>query len=90
MSKQEINYSNPKEIAKYIIHQTPIGCLDLALKNLKVLLKETTLNSPEILKEIKAYKENHLTPISIKDVKSKVIISALNKDSDECYKYSRI
>jgi hypothetical protein len=85
MSKQEINYSNPKEIAKYIIHQTPIGCLDLALKNLKVLLKETTLNSPEILKEIKAYKENHLTPISIKDVKSKVIISALNKDSDEFY-----
>lgn len=85
MSKQQVNYSNPKEIAKYVIEQTPIGLLDSTLKNLKVLLKETIISSPEILKEIKIYKENHLTPILIKNVKSKAIISSLNKDSDEYY-----
>ena len=43
------------------------------------------MNNPEVLKEIKTYKENHLTPISIKNIKSKVIISSLNKDSDGFY-----
>lgn len=85
MSKKEINFSSPKELAKYIIDQTPIGLLDSSLKSLKALLKEETLNNPEVLKEIKTYKENHLTPISIKNIKSKVIISSLNKDSDGFY-----
>lgn len=85
MSKNEINFSSPKELAKYIIDQTPIGLLDSSLKSLKALLKEETLNNPEVLKEIKTYKENHLTPISIKNIKSKVIISSLNKDSDGFY-----
>ncbi len=85
MSKNEINFSSPKELAKYVIDQTPIGLLDSSLKSLKALLKEETLNNPEVLKEIKTYKENHLTPISIKNIKSKVIISSLNKDSDGFY-----
>jgi hypothetical protein len=85
MSNKEVNYSNPKEIAKFIIDQTPIGLLDSSIKNLKVLLKEETMNNPEILKEIKNYKENHLYPISIQNVKNKVIISSVNKDSDEFY-----
>ena len=85
MSNKEINFSSPKELAKYIIDQTPIGLLDSSLKSLKALLKEETLNNPEVLKEIKTYKENHLTPISIKNIKSKVIISSLNKDSDGFY-----
>ena len=85
MSKKEINFSSPKELAKYVIEQTPIGLLDSSLKSLKVLLKEETLNNPDVLKEIKIYKENHLTPISIKNIKSKVIISSLNKDSDGFY-----
>ena len=85
MSKKEVNYSNPKEIAKFIIDKTPIGLLDSSIKNLKVLLKEETMNNPEILKEIKNYKENHLYPISIQNVKNKVIISSVNKDSDEFY-----
>ena len=85
MSNKEVNYSNPKEIAKFIIDKTPIGLLDSSIKNLKVLLKEETMNNPEILKEIKNYKENHLYPISIQNVKNKVIISSVNKDSDEFY-----
>ena len=85
MSKKEVNYSNPKEIAKFIIDKTPIGLLDSSIKNLKVLLKEETMNNPEILKEIKNYKENHLYPIAIQNVKNKVIISSVNKDSDEFY-----
>ena len=85
MSNKEINFSSPKELAKYVIDQTPIGLLDSSLKSLKALLKEETLNNPEVLKEIKTYKENHLTPISIKNIKSKVIISSLNKDSDGFY-----
>lgn len=87
MSKKEkeINYSNPKEIAKYIIGQTPIGLLNSSLNSLKVLLKEEVLKTPEVLQEIKNYKESHLMPITIENVKSKVIISSLNKDSDDYY-----
>lgn len=85
MTEKEINYSNPKEIAKYVIQQTPIGLLNSSLKSLKVLLKDETLNSPEVLEEIKTYKENHLMPITIENVKNKVIISSINKDSDEFY-----
>ena len=85
MSEKEINYSNPKEIAKYVIQQTPIGLLNSSLKSLKILLKEEVLNNPEVLQEIKNYYENHLMPIEIQNVKSKVIISSLNKDSDEFY-----
>ena len=85
MSKKEI-YSNPKEIAKYIIDKTPIGYLESSIKNLTILLKEETMNNPEILKEIKNYKENHLTPITIPKVdKKKAIISSINKDSDGFY-----
>jgi hypothetical protein len=85
MKEKEINYSNPKEIAKYIIGQTPIGLLNSSLNSLKVLLKEEVLKTPEVLQEIKNYKESHLMPITIENVKSKVIISSLNKDSDDYY-----
>ena len=87
MSKKEkeINFSNPKVIAKYIIEQTPIGLLNSSLNCLKVLLKEEILKTPEVLQEIKNYKENHLMPITIKNVKSKAIISPFNKDSDDYY-----
>ena len=85
MSEKEINYSNPKEIAKYVIQRTPVGLLNSSLKSLKILLKEEVLNNPEVLQEIKNYYENHLMPIEIQNVKSKVIISSLNKDSDEFY-----
>ena len=85
MSEKEINYSNPKEIAKYIIEKTPIGLLDSSLRSLKALLKEDVLNSPEVLQELKNYKENHLMPISVEKVPSKVIISCINKDSDGYY-----
>jgi capping protein alpha len=82
-------YSNPKEIVKYFIHQTPIGLLDSSLKNLKILLNskinEDVTTTPEIIKEIKIYKEDHLMPITVKNAKSKVIISSFNKDSDGFY-----
>lgn len=87
MSKKGRNYSNPKEIAKFVIEQTPIGLLDSSLKSLKVLLKEEVLKSPEILKEIKLYKENHFMaiPVTVNEVSTNVIISSINKDSDEYY-----
>ena len=68
MSKEEILHQDPKEIAKYIISHTPIGLLDSSLENLKVLIKENILKSPEINKEIIAYKENHLIPIEIQNI----------------------
>ena len=85
MSKKEIDFSKPKELCKYIIENTPVGLLDSSLKSLKALLKEETLKSPEVVNAIKRYREDHLMPISIKDVKQKVIISSSNKDSDGFY-----
>ena len=89
MSKEEILHQDPKEIAKYIISHTPIGLLDSSLENLKVLIKENILKSPEINKEIIAYKENHLIPIEIQkekpNEKIKVIASPYNKDNEDFY-----
>ena len=88
MAENDI-FSNPNEIVKYIIHQTPIGLLDSSIKNLNVLLHEKlkvdVITIPEVIKEIKIYKENHLMPITVKNAKSKVIISSFNKDSDDFY-----
>ena len=53
MSQEKIMYQDPKAIAKYIISHTPIGLLDESLKNLKVLVKEEVLNSPEVIQELK-------------------------------------
>ena len=85
MSKEKILHQDPKEIAKYIISQTPIGLLDSSLENLKVLVKEEILKSPEIIKELTTYKETHLIPISIPNVKNKVIFCPLNKDNNDFY-----
>ena len=59
--------------------------MNSSLNCLKALLKGVVLKTPEVLQEIKNYKENHLMPITIENVKSKVIISSLNKDSDDYY-----
>ena len=85
MSEEKILHQDPKAIAKYIISKTPIGLLDESLKNLKILLNEEILNSPEVIQELKKYKESHLIPISVPNVKSKVLISPYNQDSDEFY-----
>ena len=85
MSQEKILHQDPKEIAKFIINHTPIGLLDESLKNLKVLLKEETLNSPEVLQELKKYKENHLIPISVPNLKEKVLISPYNQDNEDFY-----
>ena len=85
MSNEKIMHQDPKEIAKYIINQTPIGLLNSSLNNLKILIKDEILKSPEILKELHLYKENHLIPISIPNVKAKVLISPYNKDNDDFY-----
>ena len=85
MSKEEILHQDPKEIAKYIISHTPIGLLDSSLENLKILVKEEILKSPEITKEIKTYKENHLIPMTIPNVENKVIVSPYNKDNEDFY-----
>ena len=85
MSSEDNIYRDPKELAKYVIHQTPIGLLDSALTNLRTLLKSDILSSPEISEEIFNYKKNHLIPFEIKNVKSKVIISQYNKDNEDFY-----
>ena len=85
MSEEKILHQDPKAIAKYIISKTPIGLLDESLKNLKILLNEEILNSPEVIQELKKYKESHLIPISVPNVKTKVLISPYNQDSDEFY-----
>lgn len=86
MSKNEdIIHQDPKEIAKYIINHTPVGLLDSALINLKVLVKKDVIDSPEIQQELNKYKQDHLIPIKIPNLQKKVIISPYNKDSDEFY-----
>lgn len=85
MSKEKTIYQDPKEIAKYIIRNTPIGLLDSSLENLKVLVKNDILESPEVIQEINTYKETHLIPISIPNVKNKVIYSPLIKDLEGFY-----
>ena len=86
MSKNEdIIHQDPKEIAKYIINYTPVGLLDSALINLKVLVKKDVIDSPEIQQELNKYKQDHLIPIKIPNLQKKVIISPYNKDSDEFY-----
>ena len=85
MSKEEIIHQEPKEIAKYVINHTPIGLLNSSLESLKVLVNEQILNSPEILQVLNNYKENHLIPITVPNLKSKVLISPYNKDNDDYY-----
>ena len=86
MTKNEdIIHQDPKEIAKYIINHTPVGLLDSALINLKVLVKKDVIDSPEIQQELNKYKQDHLIPIKIPNLQKKVIISPYNKDSDEFY-----
>ena len=86
MSKNEdIIHQDPKEIAKYIINHTPVGLLDSALINLKVLVKKDVIDSPEIQQELNKYKQDHLIPIKIPNLQKKVLISSYNKDSDEFY-----
>jgi len=85
MSKEKITHQDPKDIAKYVINHTPIGLLNSSLESLKVLVKEEILNSPEILEVLKDYKESHLIPISVPNLKSNVLISPYNKDNDDYY-----
>jgi hypothetical protein len=85
MSSEENKYRDPKELAKYIIHKTPIGLLDQSMYNLKILLKGDILTSPEILKELNIYKQNHLIPFEVKNAKTKVIVSPYNKDNEDFY-----
>ena len=85
MSQEKIMHQDPKAIAKYIINHTPIGLLDESLKNLKVLVKEEVLNSPEVIQELKKYKEDHLIPISVPNLKTKVLISPYNQDNNDFY-----
>jgi hypothetical protein len=85
MSNEKILHQDPKEIAKYVISHTPIGLLNKSLESLKILVKDEVLKSPEILKELQMYKENHLIPISVPNIKTKVLISPYNKDSDDFY-----
>ena len=85
MSNEKILHQDPKEIAKYVISHTPIGLLNKSLESLKILVKDEVLKSPEILKELQIYKENHLIPISVPNIKTKVLISPYNKDSDDFY-----
>ena len=85
MSLEDNIYRDPKEIAKYIIHQTPIGLLNSSLYNLRILLKGDVLESPEILEEINNYNQYHLIPIEVKNVNSKVIISQYNNDNEDYY-----
>ena len=85
MSNEKILHQDPKEIAKYVISHTPIGLLNKSLESLKILVKDEVLKSPEILKELQMYKENHLIPITVPNIKTKVLISPYNKDSDDFY-----
>ena len=76
MNLEKILHQDPKEIAKYIINHTPVGLLDSALINLKVLVKKDVIDSPEIQQELNKYKQDHLIPIKIPNLQKKVLISS--------------
>ena len=75
---------NAKNVAKYIIRQTPIGHLEKAKENLNAVVGEEIMDSPEIKNEIQEYSENHLNQIDTEN-NTKVVISSLTKDSDGNY-----
>ena len=75
---------NAKNVAKYIIRQTPIGHLEKAKENLNVVVGEEIMDSDEIKNEIKEYSENHLNQIDT-DNNTKVVISSLTKDANGSY-----
>lgn len=75
--------SNEENVAKYIIRQTPIGHLDESLNNLKNLLGEQAMDTDPIKGEIQTYEEDHLGQLPSDN--GKVILSALNRDSENYY-----
>ena len=75
--------TNEINVAKYIIKQTPIGHLSQALENLNIVCGEELMDQEEVKAEIKNYQEDHLEQLPCND--AKVIVSKLNKDSDNFY-----
>ena len=75
--------TNEINVAKYIIKQTPIGHLSQALENLNIVCGEELMDQEEVKAEIKNYQEDHLEQLRYND--AKVIVSKLNKDSDNFY-----
>lgn len=76
---------NAKKVAKYIIKNTPVGHLNKSIENLKVIIGDTIMNNPEVIKEINNYGENHFDPVQVEFINSKVVISPQTKDSDGYY-----
>lgn len=75
--------SNEENVAKYIIRQTPIGHLNESLSHLKCLIGEQPLDTDSIKGEIQTYQEDHLA--QLKTDNGTVIMSALNRDSENYY-----
>ena len=72
-------------VAKYVIKKTPIGHLGKCLENLKIVLGERVMDTDDVKKEIHNYGENHLSPVQNDVTNSKVVVSALTKDSNGFY-----
>ena len=75
-------------VAKYIIKKTPIGHLGKAIENLKAVVGEEVMDTPDVKKELHAYGESHLSAVKNNVTNTKVVISSLTKD-DEGYYYDQ-
>jgi capping protein alpha len=72
-------------VAKYIIKKTPIGHLGKALENLKAVVGEQVMETPDVKKEMQAYGETHLSAVKNNVTNTKVVISNLTKDPEGYY-----
>lgn len=70
-------------IAKYLIHETPIGHLNFTFESLKNILGLNPLDNETIRKEIAKYNEEHLNHIIVED--NKLLVSSVTKDESGNY-----
>lgn len=70
-------------IAKYLIHETPIGHLNYTFESLKTILGLNPLDNEIIRKEVAKYNEEHLNHIKLDG--DKIIVASAIKDENDFY-----
>lgn len=74
---------NNLNVAKYIIHQIPIGHIEESVEKLKIICGEELIDSAEVKAELVSYEENHFKHIPYND--GKILLSKETKDGEDYY-----
>lgn len=75
--------ANNLNVAKYIIHQIPIGHLEEGMEKFKNMAGEKLVDSDEVKAELVSYEENHLKHIPYNN--GKIVLSKETKDGENYY-----